>query len=317
MRRCPQKTASRKKFPSLAASRLGIAAQVVERVREKRTRYDEIASGQEVWSKFDPQGLADQDTTAQILSFTPLPVTVCIRCHGVDAGGFHGDVNDFRGIEAIPGSGPDAMLGYHVLEHASTNAVVLATPDYILGPTLKWGAQALKIERLLNFLKIVRPGPALDVSKQLVLHQDQIIMNNYRRYYSDAWLQTVRQFNVGEIPIHPNLPWQTVLGGRTDWIVRNRLRNYLLREAIPEGPGTDVLVNRWLRDPLGSGKYGIPDLRLMRTGKILEGTIGQKTLDMEQLQRFLKYSGGFDVQIVTPTISPGFSHLIESAEWGL
>ncbi len=55
----------------------------------------------------------------------------------------------------------------------------------------------------------------------------------------------------------------------------------------------------------------------MRTGKILEGTIGQKTLDMEQLQRFLKYSGGFDVQIVTPTISPGFSHLIESAEWGL
>ncbi len=66
---------------------------------------------QNPWSKFDPQGLADQDTTAQILSFTPLPVTVCIRCHGVDAGGFHGDVNDFRGIEAIPGSGPDAMLG--------------------------------------------------------------------------------------------------------------------------------------------------------------------------------------------------------------
>ena len=36
---------------------MGIAAQAVERVGEKRPRYDETASGQEVWSKFDPEGL--------------------------------------------------------------------------------------------------------------------------------------------------------------------------------------------------------------------------------------------------------------------
>jgi len=94
--------------------------------------------------------------------------------------------------------------------------------------------------------------------------------------------------------------WRTVLGQRVDSIARNRLLNYLKREGIPEGPGTDVLVNRWLRDPSGSGKYRIPDLRLKKTEIILDGTIGGKTMSSPQIQDFIQFSGGDKVIIIKP-----------------
>jgi hypothetical protein len=97
-----------------------------------------------------------------------------------------------------------------------------------------------------------------------------------------------------------------VLGQNVDSLVRDRLRNFLLSAQIPEGPGTDVLVNRWLRDPSGSGAYRIPDLRLMQTGNILDGTIGRKSLLSPQPQDFINFSQGDDVIIINPTVGPGF-----------
>ncbi|RYD83069.1 MAG: RHS repeat-associated core domain-containing protein [Verrucomicrobiaceae bacterium] len=138
----------------------------------------------------------------------------------------------------------------------------------------------------------------------MVLHRDQIIMNNYQRYYNDAWSRVVPIFNSGEITIPCGLNWKTVLGQKVDKAARERLLNYLRRERIPEGPGTDVLVNRWLRDPAGSGAYRIPDLRLIQTRKILDGTIGEKTLTMPQAVDFYNFSGGFDIFFVKPTIGP-------------
>ena len=51
-------------------------------------------------------------------------------CHGVSAGGFNGNVNSFAGITAIPGSGPNAMQGYSVLETGSA----------VVGPMLAMAA---------------------------------------------------------------------------------------------------------------------------------------------------------------------------------
>jgi hypothetical protein len=82
------------------------------------------------------------------------------------------------------------------------------------------------------------------------------------------------------------------------------MQNYLKREGIAEGPQADVLVNRWLRDPAGSGDYRIPDLRLLQTRKILDGTIGTKTLNSPQAIDFLNFSGGFDILFVRPTVGP-------------
>ena len=81
----------------------------------------------------------------------------------------------------------------------------------------------------------------------------------------------------------------------TIFIVRLILEEVIVHRQgvrIPEGPGTDVLVNRWLRDPSGSGAYRVPDVRLMRTGKILDGTIGDKTMSSPQVQDFINLSGG-------------------------
>lgn len=133
-----------------------------------------------------------------------------------------------------------------------------------------------------------------------VLHSDQVIINNYQRYYSEAWSQVVNDFNKGNITIPAEMNWKTVLGQHTDAIARNRLINFLRREGILEGPQTDVLVNRWLRDPSGSGKYRIPDVRLKTTGTILDGTIGNKTMASPQIQDFIQFSGGDDVIIIRP-----------------
>jgi hypothetical protein len=51
-----------------------------------------------------------------------------------------------------------------------------------------------------------------DTRNQLVLHQDQVISNQYQQFYNDAWDRVVEQFNNGQITIGPGQNWQTVLG---------------------------------------------------------------------------------------------------------
>ncbi|WP_437975559.1 SpvB/TcaC N-terminal domain-containing protein [Sorangium sp. So ce295] len=131
-----------------------------------------------------------------------------------------------------------------------------------------------------------------------------VIARNYQRYYNDAWLRVVAKFNRGEIQIPPELNWRTVLGQRTDAYARARLRNFLAREGIPEGPGEDVLVNRFLRDPSGSGAYRIPDVRINSEQLILDGTIGVKTPTTPQIVDFVNFSGGFGVRVIRPQVGP-------------
>src|SRR6266705_3272085 len=65
---------------------------------------------QNPWTKFDPEGLNGQhlepsgDGSMHLVDDGP----PCIQCHGVSAGGFNGNINSFRGIEAVTGN-PNAM----------------------------------------------------------------------------------------------------------------------------------------------------------------------------------------------------------------
>jgi hypothetical protein len=93
--------------------------------------------------------------------------------------------------------------------------------------------------------------------------------------------------------------WKTVLGRETDRIARAELKVILAGKQISEGPGTGVLVNRWLIDPLGSGARRVPDLRLDGSRLILDGTIGEKTVSSQQLMDMKQFSGGYNVRIVT------------------
>ena len=63
-------------------------------------------------------------------------------------------------------------------------------------------------------------------------------------------------------------------------------------------------VNRWLRDPSGSGKHRIADLQLEESRRILDGTIGRKTQNSPQVQDFGDFSRGYDVDIVRPELPP-------------
>jgi RHS repeat-associated protein len=129
---------------------------------------------------------------------------------------------------------------------------------------------------------------------------DDIITSTYERYYAEAGEAAVQRFNAGRLKIPSGQNWRQALGQWIDARARVRLRRFLTREGIPEGPGQDVLVNRWLRDPSGSGLYRIPDVRLMGSQRILDGTIGAKTAQTPQVVDFTTFSGGFDVRLVRP-----------------
>jgi RHS repeat-associated protein len=133
---------------------------------------------------------------------------------------------------------------------------------------------------------------------------DDVIAANYQRYINEAAEAVVNQFNRGEIKIPAGQSWQVALGQRIDAAARGRLLDFLKEQGVAEGPGTDVLVNRRLMDPSGSGRYRIPDLRLIKSRRILDGTIGSKTLDGSQAQEFETFSGGDTVELVRPQSGP-------------
>ncbi|MBA4137238.1 MAG: hypothetical protein C0518_07985 [Opitutus sp.] len=69
---------------------------------------------------------APNNAGGEILFRQPSTGEICIQCHGVSAGGFSGNVNDFKGLSAIPGSGPRAAEGYTVLKNTAIGATAVA-----------------------------------------------------------------------------------------------------------------------------------------------------------------------------------------------
>ena len=95
------------------------------------------------------------------------------------------------------------------------------------------------------------------------------------------------------------------MGRETDAAARAQLRLYLRRQGISEGRSGEVQVNRRLYDPSGSGEYRVPDVRIPSVPLILDGTIGTKTPATPQVRDFMNW-GNNQVNIVTPTVPPGF-----------
>ena len=81
-------------------------------------------------------------TDAQVAAILASGSTVstaqpCIMCHGMTADGQTGAVTQFAGLSAIPGSGPNAQLGYSVEANLTAGAVLT------LGPGIAGGVTAL------------------------------------------------------------------------------------------------------------------------------------------------------------------------------
>ncbi len=99
----------------------------------------------------------------------------------------------------------------------------------------------------------------------------------------------------------------TRVGAEVDRLSSARLKDYLRSEGIPEGPNGLVQINRWLRDPAGSGAYVRPDVRVPGAGRIFDATVGTKSYNSTQITGFRSYSGGDRITIVRPQAFGSYS----------
>lgn len=96
---------------------------------------------------------------------------------------------------------------------------------------------------------------------------------------------------------------QAAIGTYVDDYIKFGLQERLAAQGIQEGAGEVVELNRWLRDPVGSGAYRRPDLRIEGESFILDYTISGrgKWLTSPQISDFYKFSGGDTVTILRPS----------------
>jgi hypothetical protein len=127
------------------------------------------------------------------------------------------------------------------------------------------------------------------------------VQSSYQNFVNQAWIRTVQRFNAGEFRIPAGQNVWTALGREVDRIARNDMR-----ASFPESQS--LLINRWLKDPSGSGAYRIPDVRLIQpNGQIIfDATLGTKTGATQQVQDNILFSGGGRVIVIQPQVGPGF-----------
>ncbi len=118
----------------------------------------------------------------------------------------------------------------------------------------------------------------------------------YQKYVDEAFVIAERAEANGLLTGLRN----TRVGKEMDLISSRRLRAYLRSEGIPEGPNSLVQMNRWLRDPLGSGAYVRPDVHIPAAGRIFDATIAAKSYNSRQITRFGQYSNGDLITLVRP-----------------
>jgi RHS repeat-associated protein len=124
------------------------------------------------------------------------------------------------------------------------------------------------------------------------------IFTRYQRYADEAYSSVMKGIDKGRIRLDPSMAAETQIGYLVDRATRSRLRRWATKEFGSEGPDSIVRVNRWLREPGGSG-YRIPDLAA--PGHIFDLTIGLKNSATPQIADFFRFSGGSRVTIVRPS----------------
>jgi len=132
----------------------------------------------------------------------------------------------------------------------------------------------------------------------------------YQRYTDEAYAATLNAYNKGRLIVPDGMSPETIIGQRTDAVARIRMSRWLGSEGIAEGSGEGIQLNRWLRDPSGSGLYRIPDVRIPEANLIMDGTIGYKWQTTPQVADFYRFSGGSNVTIVRPTQLGGSYNLM-------
>lgn len=90
----------------------------------------------------------------------------------------------------------------------------------------------------------------------------------------------------------------TRVGDFVDRQSREGFLDWLDSEGVAEGPDGLVKVNRWLRDPSGSGKYVRPDVQL--PGLNMDATVGKKPPGTPQIEKNAEFSGGSPTTVVRP-----------------
>lgn len=126
------------------------------------------------------------------------------------------------------------------------------------------------------------------------------VMKAYQRFYDDAFATAQSNYASGRLRVKPRMNSTTVIGNQADRLATDRLKQWLEREGL----SSDVRVNRRLRDPNGSGAYRRPDLHIQSERTIIDGTIGNKTLQTPQIKDFIAYSHGDTIIIVQPNKLP-------------
>jgi hypothetical protein len=89
----------------------------------------------------------------------------------------------------------------------------------------------------------------------------------------------------------------TRIGSFVDRDSATRYGAWLDSEDIPREM---VRMNRWLRDPAGTGLYVRPDIRIPGASLSLDATVGLKWSTDTQIMRFSSFSGGDRIIIVRP-----------------
>jgi hypothetical protein len=118
----------------------------------------------------------------------------------------------------------------------------------------------------------------------------------YQGFVDNAYVAAQRLEAKGLLRGNPN----TRVGDYVDRISSRDLKGYLASEGITEGPNSLVQMNRWLRDPAGTGLYVRPDVHVPSAGRIYDATVGFKAYNSTQIQRFGQYSGGNYITVVRP-----------------
>jgi hypothetical protein len=130
----------------------------------------------------------------------------------------------------------------------------------------------------------------------------------YQRYVDEAYDAAIEAERDGLLKGNRN----TRVGNFVDQESRIRLSDWLQSEGVPEGPDASAQLNRWLRNPSGSGDYVRPDVRL--PGLILDATVGMKPPGTLQLRLNAKYSQGTPITVVRPSQLGGSYTLLPESE---
>lgn len=121
------------------------------------------------------------------------------------------------------------------------------------------------------------------------------VTENYQRLYDEHYADTMELVSRGFVENDP-----LVIGGRTDTLARVDLRDWINEEAIDEGPGQIIQINRRLYDPLGTGRFRIPDVYIPESRTILDGSLQFKTSSTSQVSDFRAFSGGANIIMIRP-----------------